>query len=135
MIALNELSLEDIKVKLAPYRSIGIVSCGGCPAWQKKGGTVGIDRWNDYLKNDFEIKWSFVGPILCNESGFEIHIDELGERLEEVDAVLLFSCFLGEKTADELLGFPLINCNESLYIGIRRNNGTIEQISTFVDNK
>lgn len=129
MIAFKEKEAEIVKQDLIGVKSIGIVSCGGCPALQKKGGTVGIERWANYLKHDFEVKWALVTPRFCDKRLFRIYIDELSERLEEVDAVVAMVCDAGATVANEVFGFPCISCVDTLYFGIMEENGEIKRFA------
>jgi len=130
MIAFREKLFSEIKDRLNGVRTIGILSCGFCPALQKKGGTIGIERWKGLLEKDFAVKWTMTGPALCDERLYRIHLDEMGNKLDEVDIVLVMACDAGFHFALGLLGYECVACLESLYFGILRSDGTVERIGS-----
>lgn len=127
MIALKEKTVETVKKELETYQNIGILSCGGCPAFQKKGGTVGVENWSAELSKLINIQWTVLTSFLCDERHFQIHLDELADHLEDVDAVAVLSCEMGSHLASETLGYPCFSCLEAQHIGVMKNNGTIKK--------
>jgi hypothetical protein len=127
MIALREKIFAEVASELRGFNTLGLVSCGGCPAVQKKGGKIGITRWQAFLEEqNYEIKWAFVAPWFCDERLFQIHLKELAQQLDAVDAVVLMACEAGTVAARRLLGFECINCLHTEFFGIMRFNGKID---------
>jgi hypothetical protein len=127
MISLREKNVAAVTNELQGLKTLGLVSCGGCPAVQKKGGKIGLDRWQSFLEEqNYEIKWAFVAPWFCDERLFRIHLKELAQQLEAVDAVVIMACEAGSIAAQRLLGFECVNCLDTEFFGIMRHNGQIE---------
>lgn len=129
MIFFKEQDIKKIKRKLACFQSVGIISCGGCPAIQRIGGTVGIERWMKLLSNITDIRWSIIAPILCDERLLEVHLNELGEDLTEVDAVLTIACDAGNLAIDHIVGFPSISLLKTISFGLVRTTGEIHRVA------
>ncbi len=129
MICFSEKTFQEIEERLNGSKKIALLSCGGCPAAQKKGGTVGLNKWAAHLTKAFDIRWQFVSPIMCDERLLKIHIQEMTERLEEIDAIVIFACESGLKLAEEVTGFLCIPCLDSLHYGILREDGHVEKIT------
>ena len=130
MIFFNEKNLEAIKKELADFQTIGIISCGGCPSIQKIGGAVGIEKWEKLLEGIVDIKWTVIAPILCDERFFEIHLDQLGGDLVEVDAVLTMTCQAGERAINNIVGFQSVPLLESKFFGLMRKTGEPEKAAS-----
>lgn len=51
----------------------------------------------------------------------------MSERLEDVGAVIIMACEVGESVAEDVLGFPCISCVDTLYFGIMKENNEIQK--------
>jgi hypothetical protein len=128
VIALQDRPVEAVRAALKGRRTIGIVSCGGCPALQRLGGTVGIDKWKSLLRDQVEIAWTLIAPFLCDERLLDVQRDEIERRLGAVDVVLVIACRAGEQLAREAFGYTCVSAVETLHFGILRRDGRVEKI-------
>ena len=125
MVSFLEKSPQEVIDALKPANSIAILSCGLCPALQKKGGLIGIEKWKGFLEKEFCVKWTLTGPMMCDEVLWITQFGDMLERLDDVDKLAVMTCKLGLELAENLLGFDCVACLVPEYTGTLMSDGTI----------
>ncbi len=127
MIIAERKPLEEIRNMLAGYKRILVVGCGTCVTICWAGGEKEVGILSSQLrlassKDGNEL--SVMEAVVERQCEKEMVIEELGDKVQEVEAILSMGCGAGVQTMAELFEekpiFPALN---TTFIGMPEKEG------------
>jgi len=127
MIIAARKPLEEIRNMLAGYKRILVVGCGTCVTICWAGGEKEVGILSSQLrlassKDGNEL--SVMEAVVERQCEKEMVIEELGDKVQEVEAILSMGCGAGVQTMAELFEekpiFPALN---TTFIGMPEKEG------------
>ncbi|MCK4402533.1 MAG: methylenetetrahydrofolate reductase C-terminal domain-containing protein [Dehalococcoidia bacterium] len=127
MIIAERKPLEEIRNMLAGYKRILVVGCGTCVTICWAGGEKEVGILSSQLrlassKDGNEL--SVMEAVVERQCEKEMVLEELGDKVQEVEAILSMGCGAGVQTMAELFEekpiFPALN---TTFIGMPEKEG------------
>lgn len=127
MIIAERKPLEEIRNMLAGYKRILVVGCGTCVTICWAGGEKEVGILSSQLrlassKDGNEL--SVMEAVVERQCEKEMVIEELGDKVQEVEAILSMGCGVGVQTIAEVFEekpiFPALN---TTFIGMPEKEG------------
>lgn len=127
MIIAARKPLEEIRNMLAGYKRILVVGCGTCVTICWAGGEKEVGILSSQLRlasSKDENELSVMEAVVERQCEKEMVIEELGDKVQEVEAILSMGCGAGVQTMAELFEekpiFPALN---TTFIGMPEKEG------------
>jgi len=127
MIIAERKPLEEIKNMLAGYKKILVVGCGTCTTICWAGGEKEVGVLSSQLKlasSGEGNELSIVEATVERQCEKEMVIEELRDKVEEVEAILSMGCGVGAQTIAEIFEekpvFPAVN---TTFMGMPEKEG------------
>jgi ferredoxin len=121
MIVAKQKPLEEIQKMIGPHARILVLGCGTCVAVCLAGGEKEVAVLATSLRIAEKVsgrKKEFKEHTLERQCEWEF-IDELKERIKEVDAILSLGCGVGVQAVSERYpGIPVLPGLNTLFIGM-----------------
>ncbi|MBF0544614.1 MAG: methylenetetrahydrofolate reductase C-terminal domain-containing protein [Candidatus Riflebacteria bacterium] len=102
MIKTIAVGFDEIKSKLEPDESLGIIGCGDCAAALGTGGTKQVENLMNFLSPEFPVLFSTVFRSPCDQRVLYRFIDLL-PNFENVSKIIMLACPAGIQSLNSLL--------------------------------
>ncbi len=124
MIVAERKPMEEIKEMIAPGKKILVVGCGTCVTVCWVGGEKEVGILSSQLRLSFgEDKISIREAVVERQCEREM-VEELRDKVQEVDAILSMGCGAGVQTVAEVFeerpAFPALN---TTFVGMPEGEG------------
>lgn len=107
--------VDELIEIVSDYKSLFIVTCGGCPVGCESISEEGVKELiGELSKNGTEVEGFVEIDFLCNKalvgSKLSFHI----EKLKKAQAILVVSCGIGVQATGKMIDLPVIPANDTL---------------------
>jgi len=127
MIIAERKPLEEIKNMLSGYKKILVVGCRTCVTICWAGGEKEVGILSSQLKlasSEEGNELSIVEATVERQCEKEMVIEELGDKVTEVEAILSMGCGAGVQTIAEIFeGKPVFPALNTTFIGMPEGEG------------
>jgi ferredoxin len=127
MIISAKKPLEEVKEAAAPYKTLGIIGCGGCAAVCQTGGTKQVEELAEHL-DDKEIAFTFQIDEPCDRRILSRELRRISKRLENVDALIVLACGIGVQTVASEAERPCLAGLDTVF------PGTVAHADSYMEN-
>jgi hypothetical protein len=113
----QQKSMEEITGSLGSAKRVTLIGCGTCPTLAETGGVKEVREMASRLEGSgFQIASDTVIAVACEPLPLQAR-GELGELLQNTEAVLVLACSLGVAMAGDYTDLPVLPALNTLFIG------------------
>lgn len=131
MIITKQKNIEKIKENLGIAKKIFLFGCGECSTTCKTGGEDEIKAAIAFFEKDGKVVLGYDIPKApCVSSQSKISIAKNRRKIEEADAVVVFTCGLGTQTIKENLRIAknVYPACDTLFMGATDSKGNFKEM-------
>lgn len=99
---ITQLKAKETIASLAEGKKVFVINCHGCK--EVRFPEKEADALQKELGADGSVTGIMTREYICNPENLKLYIEKYKDKIDEADAVLVFSCGVGVQTVAECLG-------------------------------